>query len=120
LARSVVDVSFFEIGPIGTYALTKDIALDAYYNLRPTGLASAIMLSANSGSYEDEKYSGVGFTHALGAAVRYKALNIGLEYVAGGINSEGTLSYSGSTSDETLETKKNVVNNVRIMLGAKF
>jgi hypothetical protein len=119
-ARSVFDVSFLEIGPIGTYALTDDIALDTYYNLRPTGFASAMMLSANSGSYEDEKYSGAGFTHVLGAAVRYKALKIGLEFVMGGINSKGTLSYSGSTSDKTLDTKKNVVNNFRILLGAKF
>lgn len=28
-ARSIADVSFFEIGPVGTYVLTKDIALDA-------------------------------------------------------------------------------------------
>jgi hypothetical protein len=119
-ARSVADVSFIEIGPVGTYALTKDIALDAYYNLRPTGFASIMLLTPSSGSGDDETfiYAGFGFTHAIGAAFRYKALNIGLEYVMGGVNSEGT--YSGPDGDENLDTQKNVANNFRIMIGAKF
>jgi len=45
-------------------------------------------------------------------------LNIGLEYVMGSIDSDGT--YSGSYEDEDLESQKNVVNNFRIMIGAKF
>jgi len=115
--RSVADVSFFELGPIGTYALTKDIALDGYYNLRPTGFASIMMLS-DSNDDETYTYAGFGLTHALGAAFRYKALNIGLEYVMGSIDSEGT--YSGSYDDEDLGSQKNIANNFRIMIGAKF
>ena len=119
-ARAVADVSFFEIGPVGTYVLNNDMALDAYYNLRPTGFSTVIVYSNSSGSSVDEIYSyaGFGFTHALGTAFRYKALNIGLEYVNGGINSEGN--YSGSGVDRTLDTRKNLVNNFRIMIGAKF
>jgi hypothetical protein len=116
-ARSVADVSFFEIGPIGTYALTKDIALDVYYNLRPTGFAS-VMLISDSNDDETYTYAGFGFTHAIGAAFRYKALNIGLEFVMGSINSEGT--YTGSYDDEDLGSQKNIANNFRIMIGAKF
>jgi len=116
-ARSVADVSFFEIGPVGTFVLTKDIAIDAYYNLRPTGFAS-VMLITDSNEDETYTYAGFGFTHAIGAAFRYKALNIGLEYVMGGINSEG--SYSGSYGDEDLGSQKNIANNFRIMIGAKF
>jgi hypothetical protein len=118
-ARAVVDFSFCEIGPVGTYVLTKDIALDAYYNLRPTGFSSGMVWSPTSGD-DDETYvyAGFGFTHALGAAFRYKALNIGLEYVMGGIKSEGT--YSGPDGDEDLESQKNIANNFRIMIGAKF
>jgi hypothetical protein len=117
--RSVADVSFFELGPVGTYALTKDIALDGYYNLRPTGFASVMVITYPSGSRDDETYTyaGFGFTHAIGAALRYKALNIGLEYVVGGVNSEGT--YTGEY-DEDLDTQKNIANNFRIMVGAKF
>jgi len=115
--RSVADVSFLELGPIGSYVLTKDIAMDAYYNLRPTSFAS-IMVITNSDEDETYTYSGFGFTHAIGAAFRYKALNIGLEYVMGSIDSDGT--YSGSYEDEDLESQKNVVNNFRIMIGSKF
>jgi len=116
-ARSVADVSFFEIGPIGTYALTKDIALDGYYNLRPTGFASIMMFTSSD---EDETYTyvGFGFTHAIGAAIRYKALNIGLEFVMGSVNSDGM--YSGDANDEDLASQKNIANNFRIMIGAKF
>jgi hypothetical protein len=119
-ARSVVDFSFLETGPIGTYVLTKDIALDAYYNLRPTAFASVIGYTNSSSTSFDEtiSYVGFGFTHALGTAFRYKALNVGLEYVMGSINSDGTR--TGSSNDETLESQKNVVNNFRIMIGAKF
>jgi hypothetical protein len=119
-ARAVVDFSFLEIGPVGTYALTKDIALDAYYNLRPTGFSSAIVTSNSGGKSIDESmtYVGVGFTHALGAAFRYRALNLGLEYVMGSLDSEGK--YTGSSNDVTMDNQKNVVNNFRIMIGAKF
>jgi hypothetical protein len=73
-----------------------------------------------SDSNDDETYTyaGFGFTHAIGAAFRYKALNIGLEYVMGSINSEGT--YSGDYGDEDLDSQKNIANNFRIMIGAKF
>jgi hypothetical protein len=117
-ARSVADVSFLEVGPVGTYALTSDIALDAYYNLRPTGFASIMMLTPDSGADETYTYSGFGFTHALGAAFRYKALNIGLEYVMGSIDCEGT--FTGSSHDVTLESQKNDANTFRIKIGAKF
>ena len=120
IARAVADVSILEIGPIGTYVLTNDIALDAYYNLRPTGFSTVSIRSYSSGSGEDitTTYAGFGFTHALGAAFRYRALNIGIEYVMGGINSDGTR--SGSGNDVTLTTQKHVANNFRIMIGAKF
>lgn len=118
-SRAVADVSIIEIGPIGTYVLTSDIALDAYYNLRPTGF-STVSIQSYSGSREDDTYTyaGFGLTHALGAAFRFKALNVGIEYVLGGINSDGTK--SGSGSDVTLTTRKHVVNNFRIMIGVKF
>jgi hypothetical protein len=62
-------------------------------------------------------YVGLGFSNALGAAFRYKALNLGFEYVFGGINSQGT--YSGP-GDVTLDDQKNMTNSFRIMLGVKL
>jgi hypothetical protein len=76
------------------------------------------MLITDSNEDETYTYAGFGFTHAIGAAFRYKALNIGLEYVMGSINSGGT--YTGSYEDEDLGSQKNIANNFRIIIGAKF
>jgi hypothetical protein len=119
LTRAVVDISLLEIGPVGSFAVGKNIALDAYYNLRPTGFGSGFLWSGTANpNDEDFVYSGFGFTHAFGAAFRYKALNFGLEYVIGSIDSEGT--YTGSEGERTLDNQVNVVDNFRIMIGFKF
>ncbi len=114
--RVVVDLTVLEFGPVATYALTNDIALDAYYNLRPTGFGHTI---AFTGSGDDVTYSyvGLGFSNALGAAFRYKVFNLGFEYVFGSINSQGT--YSGP-GDFTLDDQKNMTNSFRVMLGVKL
>jgi hypothetical protein len=119
LTRAVVDISIIEIGPLGTIALGKSIALDAYYNLRPTGFGSGFLWSGTSNpNDEDFVYAGFGFTHAFGTAFRYKALNLGLEYVVGSIDSEGN--YTGSGGERTLENQTLIDNSFRIMIGAKF
>jgi hypothetical protein len=117
--REVVDFSFLEFGPVATYAISNDIALDAYYNLRPTGFGSVLDYKSGTGTGSDETftYIGVGISNALGAALRYKVLNVGFEYVFGSIKSDGT--YSGP-NDITLESQKNVINNFRIVLGVKL
>jgi len=117
--RDVADVSFLSFGPIGTYAISDNVAIDAYYNLRPTGFVSRFVFKYPTGSGSDETYYyiGAGISNALGAAIRYKVLNIGFEYVFGSIKSDGT--YSGP-NDVTLESQKNINNNFRILLGVKF
>ena len=117
--REVVEITFLSFGPIGTYAINDNVALDAYYNLRPTGFGSRLILKSPSGSSGDETYYyyGFGISNALGVAFRYKALNIGLEYVFGSIKSDGT--YSGP-NDLKLESQKIVNNNFRILLGVKL
>jgi len=117
--REVVDVTFLSFGPIGTYAISNNVALDAYYNLRPTGFGNRLVLKSPSGTSGDQTYYyyGFGISNALGAAFRYKALNIGFEYVFGSIKSDG--SYSGP-NEVTLESQKNINNNFRILLGVKF
>jgi hypothetical protein len=115
--KAVIDFTFLEIGPVGTYALTDKIALDAYYNLRPTVFSSAIVYTSPSGGEDiTNAYAGFGISHAIGAAFRYKIFNVGLEYVMGGINSTGTT----SEDDETLADEKIMTNSFRIMLGLKF
>jgi hypothetical protein len=118
--RSITDFSFLEIGPVGTKVLTNNIALDAYYNLRPTIFVSKITFPDLDITERDEHYTygGLGLTHAIGAAIRNKALYIGLEYVMGSIFNLGTdqVPYGG----EDLGSQKIRAENFRIMIGAKF
>jgi len=62
--RAAFDITFIELGPVGTIALTDDIAIDGYYNLRPTWFASALAIVDVSGLADDETfaYAGLDFT----------------------------------------------------------
>lgn len=114
-ARGVLDVALLEVGPAFTYALNSDMAIDAYYNLRPTVLSSVVIDSNKNGIGS----VGFGVTHALGAAFRYKVLYIGAEYVLGNVN--GTYADLGDfTGADALGDSKMVINNFRILLGFKF
>ena len=90
---AAMNTSFLEFGPMGTFSLGNDMALDAYYNLCPT-----MLITGGVSDGDDETtlaYGGFGFTHALGAAFRYKVFNLGLEYAMGSIHSAGVItSYS--------------------------
>jgi hypothetical protein len=116
--RAVIDFSFLEVGPVGTFKLADNLAMDAYYNLRPTVLSSASVFTSSGSEDETLAYVGVGVSHAIGAAVRYKIFNFGMEYTMGAINSKGT--YSGSSDNETLDDEKNMVNSFRLKFGLKF
>jgi len=114
-ANAVADFSFLQFGPVGTYAATDAIALDAYFNFRPTVFENIVVPSSGD-SYG---YGGVGFSNALGAAFRYKVLNIGIEYVFGGINTNYI--NTGSTSGTMpTDTRKLMTNSFRILLGVKL
>ena len=117
-ARATIDFSFLEVGPVVTFKLADNLALDAYYNLRPTVLSSAYVFTSSGSEDETYAYVGVGVSHAIGAAVRYKIFNFGMEYTLGAINSSGT--YSGSSDNVTLDDQKNMTNCFRIKLGLKF
>lgn len=115
-SRASIDMSFFEIGPVATLAIGEKTALDGYYNLRPTGFGSSMVVSDGS---DDETivYAGFGLTHALGAAFRYGKLNLGLEYVIGKIRAEGTYDGSASFDPEPLDLN---AGHLRLMVGLKF
>jgi len=116
IKRATIDFSLAEIGPIGTIALSDDIAIDGYYNLRPT-VVSSLTINETIDGDQTSVYIGFGASHAIGAAFRWKALNLGLEYVVGSIKSKGT--FDGSTNLD-LDDEKLKLNSVRIMLGVKF
>lgn len=106
----VADISLLELGPVGTYALSDEMALDAYYNLRPTGFAH--VWGSDPYDLDDvEGFTGAGISHAIGAAFRWKVLSAGIEYVFGNIECEDI--------DDGF-TERLVVNNFRLMVGVKF
>lgn len=120
LSRATLDLTFFEIGPLATYALGNSMALDGYYNLRPTTLISGAVASGSGMEDETFAYAGFGITHAIGGAFRWKAVNIGLEYVMGSVNAEGTYSGSLSEGDLDLDEEKLKAGNFRLKFGFKF
>ena len=115
--RATIDLSVMELGPIATYALSNEMAIDAYYNLRPTMVQNFSRWTSSwgghTGEYSDTR-SGYGFTNALGAGFRWRALSIGMEYEFGSVSeSDGSL-----WSNENTPIMK--VNGFRILFGAKF
>jgi len=113
--NGIADFSILQFGPVGTYVATDNIALDAYFNFRPTAFEN-IVLPSGGDAYG---YAGFGFSYALGAAFRYKILNLGIEYVFGGINTSYVETGSSSGSDPT-DKYKLMTNSFRILLGLKL
>jgi hypothetical protein len=115
LTNAVADVSFLQFGPVGTYAATDNIAIDGYFNFRPTVFEN-LLIPSGGDAYG---YAGVGFSYAIGAAFRYKILNIGIESVFGGINTSYIETGDSSGSDPN-DTYKLMTNSFRILLGLKL
>jgi len=113
--NAVADVSFLQFGPVGTYAATDNIALDGYFNFRPTVFENLVIPNGD----DTYGYAGFGFAYALGGAFRYKILNVGIEYVFGGIKTSYINTGSSSGNDPT-DTPKLMTNSFRILLGLKF
>lgn len=124
-ARTTFDVTLLGVGPIGTIAINDDIAIDGYYNLRPTLLVSGNVSSDPQGIADDETYgyAGFGITNTLGTAFRWKVLNVGVEYVFGKVNCQGKYTgptITGELEDGDLPDAKLSTNSVRLVLGVKF
>jgi hypothetical protein len=111
--RLVADITVLEVGPVFTFKIIDNLAVDGYYNLRPTGLVTVIT-SKFADESDEEGYAGIGVSHAIGAAFRWNVLSVGAEYVLGGIKC------SNVDSESFDPTEKLMVNSVRFMLGVKF
>ena len=109
---AAIDITLLEIGPIGTFAISEDMAIDGYYNLRPTVFSWAIV------DDDDDSYAsaGIGFSHAIGTAFRYKVLNIGFEYVLGSIK----VSQEEDNGFYIPNNEKMKTNSFRFLIGVKF
>jgi len=91
--RITAEGSFLEFGPVGTFAINDIIALEGYYNLRPTYMATYYY--ENSDDYV--LIWDFGFLHGVGLGLRVKFLYLGYEYAFGSI--EGKLSGGGEYED---------------------
>ncbi len=115
-SRATIDASFLEIGPIATYALNSEMAIDLYYNLRPTVIINMETWESSWGGQHgkhSDTWEGVGVTHAIGSGFRWRALSVGMETVFGSVNDTDDL----LSSDESYKMKANCF---RFLIGVKF
>ncbi len=115
-SRATIDASILEIGPIGTYALNSEMAIDFYYNLRPTVIINMETWTSSWGGSTNQfsnTWEGVGVTHAIGAGFRWRALSGGMEYVFGSVNDTDDI----LSTDDTYKMKANCF---RFLIGVKF
>lgn len=106
-----IEAGILGVGPLFTYYLNDDMAIDAYYNIVPT-LAVAASSSDDDNS-DDMTYLGFGVAHHVGAAFRYKVFQGGVEYRLGKINVE-------NTDDDWDDDMDAPMNQFRIFVGFKF
>ena len=114
--RITAEGSFLEFGPVGTFAVNDIVALEGYYNLRPTYMATYY--------YEDSDdyvlVEDFGFLHGIGLGLRVKFLYFGYEYTFGSL--QGKLIGGGEYDDvdqlygdQTMDAK-----NSKLIIGFKF
>ena len=111
LDRATLDVGLVEFGPVFTIAVDDPMAIDIYYNLRPTAMSTAYKFDDEDG----EAYGGFGVTHAFGAGFRFKLLYAGVEYVTGSVKVS-----QDSTDEEMWKDDKMKADCFRIVAGVKF
>ncbi len=114
IAKGGFEASLIELGPLLTVKLADKLALDGYYNLRPTLSSSAILNDSANGFTA----AGFGFLHAVGAGIRYNVLYAGLELNLGNIKDASLF----DTNQPTTELRKIDLkaNHVRLLVGMKF
>jgi hypothetical protein len=119
LYRITAELSLLEIGPAVTYAFSDLFALEGYYNLRPTYMATAY--------FEDPEDSddyilarNFNLLHGLGLGARIKFVYIGYEYTFGRVN--GNLSGDGEYADVGAFFGKQRLDaaNSKLIIGFQF
>ena len=115
-AMAVIDLTFLEFGPIGTYKINEEIAIDGYYNLRPTVFSTGLVDvdDATNGVIA----AGTGISHTLGATFRWNVLAVGIEYGFGALKDADVV----DIDDTSLKLEKTDLNTgaFKVTLGVKF
>ena len=135
------EIGFLGVGPMFTYYLGNDMAIDVFYNLVPTFMYSNLKpkeasiagfdvdltgdddiwdwdwdedddTSSSSDDDSEKNYIGVGITHNIGAAFRYKFLQAGVEYRLGKMEI--------AEVDDDADTFDYKTNCFKIFVGFKF
>jgi len=119
LYRITAELSLLEFGPAVTYALSDIFALEGYYNLRPTYMATAY--------FEDPEDSddyvlarNFNFLHGLGVGARIRFVYIGYEYTFGSVN--GNLEGGGEFEDvsQFFGRQRLDAANSKLIIGFQF
>jgi hypothetical protein len=111
LQRLTLDIALLEFGPLFTYAISDAMAIDAYYNLRPTAMSTGYKFDDE----DSEAFGGFGVTHGFGAGFRYSLLYAGVEYVMGSVKAS-----QDSTDPKIWKDEKIVSDCFRIVIGIKI
>lgn len=133
------DFSLLGVGPIGTFYLGDDMAIDAYYNFMPNvfvNCAKPLEYSSDDKNFskyykdivgnvddENEYDFAFGISHRLGAAFRYKVFQLGFEAKFGNLKSQDWGNNEEDEVDEMfgfLSSDKIRTGNFRLFLGFKF
>lgn len=116
---TLATVSLLEFGPIGTYALDDDMAIDAYYNIKPNAFYPGGLDEPKTGNDDDLLWGYLATTvsHSFGVAFRYDILSFGLEMNFGKMKGVYLDSYDGY--DKSMKEKL-PTSVLKINLGVKF
>ena len=119
--RITVEGSFLEFGPVGTFAINDILAVEGYYNLRPSYIASFYYeTSYNMWNAEDYVLlRDFSFLHGLGIGIRLKFLYVGYEYTLGSF--DGEIDAGGEFEEaELYEKQKMDATNSKLIIGFQF
>ena len=105
-----MELGLLGVGPMFTFYIGHDMAVDGYYNIVPTSMF--MMVDSADDDDDDPFYWGVGLTHDVGAAFRWKFLQAGVEYRLGKIELE-------DSDIDNSEFDANA-NSLRLFMGFKF
>ena len=116
--RYTLEASFLEFGPVATFAINDIFALEGYYNLRPTSMATLF--------WEDRESNIVvydfGFLHSIGIGARIKFIYVGYEKNFGNI--DGKVDGDGDLYDDAeaylLDKQAMSASNSRLVIGFQF
>jgi hypothetical protein len=114
--RYTLEASLLEFGPVATYAINDIFAIEGYYNLRPSYMATLIWENQDSNLVFYE----FGFLHGLGIGARVKFAYIGFEHNFGSV--DGQVDGSGELGDEAefLDKQPLSASNSRLVIGFQF